>query len=66
MKVVIDHDRCSGHGRCYSVAPTLFTDDDAGYGQLRDDGTVEPAQMAEAERAVLACPELAITLASSE
>ena len=63
MKVVIDRARCSGHGRCYSIAPTLFTDDDAGFGQVRGDGTVATDQVADAERAVVACPEQAIALA---
>ncbi len=62
MRVVIDYERCSGHGRCYSLAPSLFADDDRGYGQVRDVGVVRPDQEADAERAVLACPERAITL----
>ena len=28
MRVVIDTERCTGHGRCYSLAPAVFTDDD--------------------------------------
>jgi ferredoxin len=62
MRVVIDYERCSGHGRCYSLAPSLFTDDDRGYGQVRDNGVVRPDQQADAERVLLACPEQAITL----
>ena len=64
MRVVIDAERCSGHGRCYVLAPSLFVDDDAGYGQLRGDGTVTPEHEADAQRAVVACPEQAITLES--
>src|SRR5579885_2746606 len=30
MKVVIDGERCSGHGRCYSLAPEVFEADDEG------------------------------------
>lgn len=62
MKVVIDTTRCSGHGRCYVVAPELFVDDEAGYGQVRGDGTVPETMVAAAERAVTACPERAIRL----
>jgi ferredoxin len=62
MRVVIDHDRCTGHGRCYALASELCTDDDSGYGQVSGDGTVSPGQRAVAERAVAGCPERAITL----
>ncbi|HET7652449.1 MAG TPA: ferredoxin [Acidimicrobiales bacterium] len=62
MRVVIDSDRCTGHGRCYALAPELFTDDDSGYGEVIGDGTVSPDQRAAAERAVAGCPERAITL----
>lgn len=62
MRVVIDADRCSGHGRCYVVASELFVDDEAGYGQVRGDGTVPEDLLAQAQRAVLACPERAIRL----
>lgn len=62
MKVVIDHDRCTGHGRCYVLADSLITDDDAGYGQVVSDGTIPDGQLAMARRAVEACPEQAITI----
>jgi len=62
MRVVIDYDRCSGHGRCYVVSGKLFTDDDAGYGRVIGDGTVDDAHQADAARAIAACPERAISL----
>lgn len=62
MRVEIDYDRCSGHGRCYSLEPSLFFDDEAGYGQVIGDGTVAPGDVEAARRAVAACPERAITL----
>ena len=62
MRVVIDHDRCTGHGRCYVVAAALFRDDDAGFGQVIGDGTVGGGRADEAQRAVLACPEQAVTI----
>jgi ferredoxin len=62
VKISIDTDRCSGHGRCYAVAPELFVDDDAGYGQVIGDGTV-PEGMEEAARlAALSCPEQAVLI----
>jgi ferredoxin len=61
MKLRIDHERCTGHGRCYDVAPSLFTDDEEGYGQVT---LAEPgdADLAVARVAVNSCPERAITL----
>ena len=61
MRLRIDPDRCTGHGRCYEVAPALFTDDEQGYGQVRGDA-VEPALVEAANLAVASCPERAITL----
>jgi ferredoxin len=31
MRIVLDADRCTGHGRCYSLAPELFDSDDEGH-----------------------------------
>jgi ferredoxin len=62
MKVIIDHDRCSGHGRCFVLSPALFVDDENGYGQVIGDGEVSDDTRAAAERAVRACPEQAIRL----
>jgi len=62
VRVVIDDDVCSGHGRCYVLSPTLFTDDDRGYGQVTGDGTFADDDRSAAERAVGSCPEHAITI----
>lgn len=62
MKLRIDTDACTGHGRCYALAPELFDADDAGYGQPIDEGPV-PAELVEkAQLAEANCPERAITL----
>ena len=61
MKIRIDSDLCTGHGRCYSLAPSLFEPDDAGTGQVID-GDVTPELEAEARRAVASCPERAVIL----
>lgn len=63
MKLRIDTERCQGHGRCYDLAPDLFGEDDEGYGVVLGDGTVPPGAEADARRAELSCPELAIDLA---
>lgn len=62
MQVRIDTDLCTGHGRCYGVAPDLFVDDDDGNGQVIGDGTVPPELEDLARKAVANCPERAITL----
>ena len=31
MKVSIDEQKCSGHGRCYTLSPALFDCDDEGF-----------------------------------
>ena len=60
MRLVIDADRCSGNGRCYSLLPDLFTDDERGYGAVVGDGMLREDQLGDAQRAVIACPEDAI------
>ncbi len=62
MRVVIDKDLCTGHARCVSLAPTLFLDDEFGYGQVLGDGDVGDDLLDQARRAVSACPERAISL----
>ncbi|ODU06846.1 MAG: hypothetical protein ABS81_03340 [Pseudonocardia sp. SCN 72-86] len=59
LRIAIDYDRCTGHGRCYMLAPELFDADDEGRPFLLDD---EPADHdAGARAAVRNCPEAAIT-----
>ena len=59
----VDESRCTGHGRCYSVAPKLLSDDDEGFVTLRGSSMeIADDQLADAEEAAAACPERAITL----
>jgi len=61
LRVAIDADRCSGHGRCYALAPAVFEPDDEGYGQLV--AATVPDEQAEAARLAHSnCPEYAITV----
>ncbi|WP_203888307.1 ferredoxin [Planotetraspora kaengkrachanensis] len=62
MKVQIDPQRCHGHGRCYTLAPALFGEDDEGYGQVIGDSAVPPDQEHAARLAASNCPERAIDL----
>lgn len=61
MKVTIDVDVCTGHGRCYALAPEVFEADDRGYGVVIDD-EVGPALEEQARNAAANCPERAITI----
>ncbi|MFC6083070.1 ferredoxin [Sphaerisporangium aureirubrum] len=62
MKVRIDPERCQGHGRCYELAPGLFTEDDEGYGLVAGEGVVPPGEERTARLAVANCPERAIEI----
>ncbi len=35
MKIVLDSDRCTGHGRCYALAPDVYDADDEGHCVVR-------------------------------
>ena len=62
MRLILDSERCTGHGRCYALAPQLFEPDDEGYGRLLDAGDV-PADLVDlARKAALNCPEHAIDI----
>ncbi len=62
----VDENRCTGHGRCYSVSPELLSDDEEGYVTLRGSSMeITDDQVASAERAVVACPERAPRLVRS-
>jgi ferredoxin len=62
VRVTIDHDRCQGHGRCFSIAPDLFDSDELGNGTVIGDGAV-PADLEHlASLAVANCPEGAVAV----
>jgi ferredoxin len=63
VKLFIDPDECTGHGRCYRLAPDLLTHDDEGYVAIRGQAIDVPADQVEfAEEAEGTCPEGAISL----
>ncbi|NYJ08324.1 ferredoxin [Petropleomorpha daqingensis] len=66
MKLLIDHDRCQGHGRCYDLAPDLFGEDEDGYGQVLGDGRVPPGREEDARLAEANCPEAAVELVEED
>ena len=65
MKVSVDRDRCTGHGRCYTLVPELFEPDDDGYGLSRS-ATVPPGLEDRARVGVLNCPEDAISITEGD
>lgn len=60
MHVMIDRDRCTGHGRCYGLAPELFDADADGYGEVHGAGELAPSSVDLARRAEANCPERAV------
>ena len=63
MKIRIDEQQCTGHGRCYRLAPDLLTYDDEGYVSIRGSAIDVPDdQVAAAREAASSCPEQAIEL----
>ena len=66
MRLLIDHARCQGHGRCYDLAPDLFGEDEEGYGQVLGDGRVPPGREDDARLAEANCPESAVELVEED
>ena len=63
MRLTVDHARCTGHGRCYTMAPDLLSCDDEGFVTVRGTTTDVPLPLeAQAVAAQRACPEDAITV----
>ena len=63
IKLTVDAELCTGHGRCYTVAPDLLTYDEEGFVTVRGQTIEIPAgQEAAARDAEMACPESAITI----
>lgn len=61
MRLRIDTERCTGHGRCYMLAPDVFDTDDRGYGVVTV-ADVPPELEAQARKAADNCPEQAVLL----
>lgn len=61
VRVVIDRERCQGHGLCFLFAPEFFDADEAGHGRVIVD-EVPVERRADCLRVVQNCPERAIRL----
>jgi ferredoxin len=63
VKIILDADRCTGHGRCYSLAPELFDSDDEGHSVVLAPGDEVRADLEpQARLAIENCPEDCISL----
>ena len=63
MRVSVDAALCTGHGRCYALAPELFAPDDFGHCELVvGDGGVPSGLDDQARVGRDNCPEQAITI----
>ena len=62
--VAIDTTKCTGHGRCYTVAPEVFEPDEQGTGMARDQEIGEDL-LAAARRGAAACPERAVSISEA-
>ncbi len=60
MKIRVDRDRCVGHGRCYELAPNVFSEDDRGHCLIEQEN-VPPEFETQARVGVANCPEKAIS-----
>lgn len=63
MRVAVDRELCTGHGRCYALAPAVYAPDDEGYNAARGSVLeIAAADEALARRGAKGCPERAITV----
>ena len=63
MKVIVDPDVCTGHGRCWTNAPDVYALDSNGYNAVMGVPVdVAPGQEEAARLGARTCPERAITV----
>lgn len=67
IRIRVDESLCVGHGRCYSLEPSVFDSDDDGYPVARGT-TIEPPEGSEAavRRAIANCPAGAIAIVAAD
>jgi ferredoxin len=67
VKVRVSKELCTGHGRCYALAPTVYSADDEGYNAAAGSEIDVPAGQEQlASRGVRGCPEHAIHIVQEE
>jgi ferredoxin len=63
VRLHVDAEQCTGHGRCYTLAPELLESDDEGYVTIRGSAIEVPADLRDlAENIEGSCPEGAIAV----
>jgi ferredoxin len=65
MKIQVDSEFCTGHGRCAANAPDVYVLDDDGF-CISDGKTVLPSLQMRAQLGADNCPEGAITLVPND
>jgi ferredoxin len=61
LRIRLNRAACVGHGRCYELAPDLFTDDERGHCVIIEAAVPEPLEK-QARRGEANCPEGAIEI----
>jgi len=61
LKIVVDHNLCTGQARCWATAEELFPLDDEGYSAVQV-ADVPPGDEQQARDGAAACPERAISI----
>ncbi|MGE0741203.1 MAG: ferredoxin [Hyphomonadaceae bacterium] len=65
MKIKVDHKKCQGNARCWTLAAQVYTLDDSGY--IVEGDIDVPAGLEDlARRGARACPERALTVEGEE
>ena len=62
MKIIFDSEACTGHGRCYALAPEVYDADDDGHCVVRHHGDIPAHLEAKATAGATNCPEDALTI----
>lgn len=62
MRIVVDTDRCVGHGLCEAAAPEVFEVGDGGFVVI-DDAATAVADESSLRTAVSGCPSSALRIA---
>jgi ferredoxin len=60
MRVKLNKERCSGHARCFAVAPEVYNIDDDGFCLPLPDEPINSEHEGHARAGVDACPENAL------
>jgi len=64
VKIKLDSNACTGHGRCFMVAPEVYDEDERSHCVLLFED-VPPEHEEAALKGVNACPEQALTIVSA-